>query len=59
MAGNRSRLRPTAWFSAEAAHIKPYAEAGPHRIDTRILLRSDLHTRQTGDVTVTPDLRSS
>lgn len=27
----------------EAAHIKPYAEEGPHEIDNGILLRSDLH----------------
>jgi len=27
----------------EAAHIKPYAESGPHFISNAILLRSDLH----------------
>jgi putative restriction endonuclease len=42
----------------EAAHIKPYAEAGPHRIDNGILLRSDLHRLfDLGYVTVTPELR--
>ena len=28
----------------EAAHIKPYAENGPHQVSNGILLRSDLHT---------------
>ena len=42
----------------EAAHIRPYAEAGPHRIDNGILLRSDLHKLfDLGYVTVTPELR--
>jgi len=27
----------------EAAHIKPYSESGPHRLDNGLLLRSDLH----------------
>jgi putative restriction endonuclease len=42
----------------EAAHIKPYAEKGPHAISNGILLRSDLHKLfDLGYVTVTPDLR--
>jgi putative restriction endonuclease len=42
----------------EAAHIKPYALSGPHRIDNGILLRSDLHKLfDLGYVTVTPELR--
>lgn len=42
----------------EAAHIRPYAEEGPHRIDNGILLRSDLHKLfDLGYVTVTPELR--
>lgn len=42
----------------DAAHIKPYAFAGPHRIHNGILLRSDLHKLfDLGYVTVTPDLR--
>ena len=42
----------------EAAHIKPYALLGPHRINNGILLRSDLHKLfDLGYVTVTPDLR--
>ncbi len=42
----------------EAAHIKPYALSGPHRIHNGILLRADLHKLfDLGYVTVTPDLR--
>jgi len=42
----------------EAAHIKPYAQNGPHQISNGILLRSDLHKLfDLGYVTVTPDLR--
>ena len=42
----------------EAAHIKPYAEEGPHRTNNGILLRSDLHRLfDLGYVTVTPDSR--
>lgn len=41
----------------EAAHIKPYALSGPHRVSNGILLRSDLHKLfDLGYVTVTPDL---
>jgi putative restriction endonuclease len=41
----------------EAAHIKPYAENGPHRVNNGILLRSDLHKLfDLGYLTVTPDL---
>ncbi len=40
----------------EAAHIKPYAEKGPHRIQNGLLLRSDLHILfDQGYFTVTPD----
>jgi len=42
----------------EAAHIKPYAETGPHLISNGMLLRSDLHILfDDGYVTVTEDLR--
>ena len=42
----------------EAAHIKPYADKGPHRISNGILLRSDLHKLfDLGYVTVTSELR--
>lgn len=42
----------------EAAHIKPYALSGPHRIHNGILLRADLHKLfDLGYLTVTPDLR--
>jgi putative restriction endonuclease len=41
----------------EAAHIRPYASQGPHRVSNGILLRSDLHKLfDVGYVTVTPDL---
>jgi putative restriction endonuclease len=41
----------------EAAHIRPYAEGGAHRVDNGLLLRSDLHTLfDRGYVTVTPAL---
>ena len=29
----------------EAAHIKPFANSGPNRIDNGLLLRSDMHIR--------------
>ena len=39
----------------EAAHIRPYAHGGEHRVDNGLLLRSDLHTLfDRGYVTVTP-----
>ena len=42
----------------EAAHIKPYAKQGPHRVNNGLLLRSDLHTLfDRGYITVTPDHR--
>ncbi len=42
----------------EAAHIRPYAEEGPHRICNGLLLRSDLHKLfDLGYITVTPELR--
>lgn len=42
----------------EAAHIRPYAEAGPHLIANGVLLREDLHTLfDDGYLTVTEDLR--
>jgi len=42
----------------EAAHIKPYAESGPHLVANGLLLRSDLHILfDDGYVTVTDDLR--
>jgi len=40
----------------EAAHIKPYARGGEHRVDNGLLLRRDLHRLfDLGYVTVTPD----
>jgi putative restriction endonuclease len=41
----------------DAAHIKPYAELGPHQLENGILLRKDLHALfDAGYVTVTPSL---
>ena len=42
----------------EAAHIRPYAQAGPHTINNGLLLRSDLHKLfDTGYITLTNDLQ--
>lgn len=42
----------------EAAHIRPYASQGPHRVSNGLLLRSDLHTLfDRGYLTVTPELK--
>lgn len=50
----QERVLPTL----EAAHIKPYAESGPHDIGNGILLRSDLHhLLDAGYVTISPDYR--
>lgn len=41
----------------EAAHIRPYAQGGPHEASNGLLLRRDLHSLfDAGYVTVTPDL---
>lgn len=48
----QERVLPTL----EAAHIKPYAESGPHDIGNGVLLRSDLHhLLDAGYVTISPD----
>lgn len=40
----------------EAAHIRPYAESGPHLVNNGLLLRADLHKLfDEGYMTVTPD----
>jgi putative restriction endonuclease len=42
----------------EAAHIRPFAEHGPHHVENGLLLRSDLHTLfDRGYLTVTEELR--
>jgi putative restriction endonuclease len=42
----------------EAAHIRPYAQEGPHLVANGILLREDLHTLfDDGYLTVTEELR--
>ncbi len=40
----------------EAAHIRPYADEGPHRVANGLLLRTDIHRLfDKGYVTITPD----
>ncbi|GAB3943931.1 hypothetical protein GCM10028805_10860 [Spirosoma harenae] len=42
----------------EAAHIKPFVEAGPNRTSNGLLLRSDMHKLfDNGYITVTPDFK--
>ena len=42
----------------EAAHIRPYAEGGEHRLPNGILLRRDIHSLfDAGYVTITPEHR--
>ncbi|NTW33194.1 MAG: HNH endonuclease [Bacteroidetes bacterium] len=42
----------------EAAHIKPYAESGPHFISNGLLLRSDMHKLfDSGYLTITKNLK--
>jgi putative restriction endonuclease len=42
----------------EAAHIRPYAEGGEHRVSNGLLLRTDIHRLfDRGYVTITPDYR--
>ena len=42
----------------EAAHIKPFSESGPHRVQNGLLLRSDIHRLfDAGYVTVTTSHR--
>jgi putative restriction endonuclease len=42
----------------EAAHIRSYADDGPHEVRNGLLLRADLHRLfDTGYITVTPELR--
>jgi putative restriction endonuclease len=42
----------------QAAHIKPYAQSGPHSTSNGLLLRSDLHILfDRGYLTVNPDLQ--
>jgi putative restriction endonuclease len=42
----------------EAAHVRPYAQDGPHAIENGLLLRSDMHILfDKGLITVTPELR--
>lgn len=42
----------------EAAHIKPYADAGPNTVTNGLLLRSDMHKLfDNGYITVTPEYK--
>ena len=42
----------------EAAHIKPYADSGPHLLSNGIVLRSDLHTLfDSGYVSITTEFK--
>jgi putative restriction endonuclease len=42
----------------EAAHIRPYADAGPNRTANGLLLRSDMHKLfDDGYLTITPDFK--
>ena len=42
----------------DSAHIRPFAEGGPHEVANGILLRTDLHRLyDRGYVTITPDYR--
>jgi putative restriction endonuclease len=42
----------------DAAHIRPYAESGPHQLSNGLLLRSDVHTLfDLGYITVTRDYK--
>lgn len=42
----------------EAAHIKPYAESGPHLVQNGVLLRADIHKLfDKGYLTIAPDYR--
>lgn len=42
----------------ESAHIKPYAQSGPHFISNALLLRSDLHKLfDAGYITITTNLK--
>jgi putative restriction endonuclease len=48
------RIRPTL----QAAHIRPVADGGEHRVDNGLLLRSDIHTLfDLGYVSVDPQYR--
>jgi putative restriction endonuclease len=43
----------------QAAHIKPYAESGPHKIENGLLLRADMHILfDKGYLTITPDFHT-
>jgi putative restriction endonuclease len=42
----------------DAAHIRPYSDLGPHKLENGLLLRKDLHALfDAGYVTVTPSMQ--
>lgn len=42
----------------DAAHIRPYAEGGPHEVSNGVLLRRDIHSLfDLGYVTISPDMK--
>jgi putative restriction endonuclease len=42
----------------DAAHIRPYAEGGPHEVSNGILMRRDIHSLfDLGYVTISPDMK--
>lgn len=42
----------------DAAHIRPFADGGPHRISNGVLFRRDIHSLfDLGYVTISPDLK--
>jgi putative restriction endonuclease len=56
--GQCAVTREHALPALEAAHIRPYAEGGPHDITNGLLLRADVHKLfDRGYVTVSPDYR--
>jgi putative restriction endonuclease len=42
----------------DAAHIRPFADGGTHRVSNGVLLRRDIHSLfDLGYVTISPDLK--
>lgn len=42
----------------DAAHIRPFADGGPHKISNGVLMRRDIHSLfDLGYVTISPDLK--
>lgn len=57
-AGSCAVTREHSLPALEAAHIRPFAEDGPHAVSNGLLLRTDLHRLfDRGYITVTPDYK--